>query len=714
MSAVTTEPQRELYEAALGYALAGRRVIPLHSVKDGRCSCREGAACEDKGKHPRILDWTEKASSDPEQVTKWWSMWPDASIGHLILPREFVLDVDPKNGGDVTLTKLTAEHAPLPPTVKILSGSPGGFRLHFALPESANGAGLRSTIGGGLDILIAEKDQEVMPPSPHRSGATVAFEPSCSFEDQAVATAPDWLLALVLKRGNGAAQEQREGINPAEILLGVPEGERDDKIFRFASYLRGEWIPRLLAEPLVLFAARAAKPPFPDADALKKLEQAWKYPAGHGEARQDAPQGPKTEPDTAGHGGRTPGADGEAGAGGAAEPEKLPDYFEASGDGKAEWVSPAAVLRDSPLKNAARVRTGLEKLDRATRGGIPIGSVLVLSGAPGSGKTTLGIQIARAAREQLGAYVAGFFGDEGLEGAAEKLGQQIGLQREDLEAGEEGALTKLQAYTAAESARGPFEFVSPEESLRVTLTKIRQLRQAGYKGPIVLVLDNLQGCNFELEGGNGAGHQRPERFRLETAMLALRKAARELAVLVIVISEVSRGAYASKDPEKQTAALASPAETRAVEYKSDVLIQLKEKSEGIVLAEVAKNRPGGGQKPRLSLGHDRQRATYREIDAPAAEEERDERRQKKREKASDGAQKKLQAAMRKHLPEELAAGRPGLSENRLAGKACLGRTKEAFRDALTALDAQDVFEEVPGPGQGHFWRWKDGKVPGDA
>lgn|GEM_PF-1951114 len=391
--------------------------------------------------------------------------------------------------------------------------------------------------------------------------------------------------------------------------------------------------------------------------------------------------------------------------------------LEAGGEAKAKWVLGAEVLRDSPLRNAPRVRTGLVRLDDAIGGGLPVGSLLVLSGAPGSGKTTLAIQIARAAREQLGARVVGFFGDEGLEPAAVKLGQQIGLQREDLDAGDESSLSKLQAYTAegdGEGQCGPFEFVPPEEDLRATLAKIRQLRRVGEQRPLVFVLDNLQGCNFELEDRNGSGQQSPERLRLAAAMAELRKAARELAMLVIVISEASRGAYASKDPEKQTAALASGAETRAIEYRSDVVIHLSERSEGIVRAEVAKNRPGGGQKPRLILGHDRQRATYREIDAPAAEEERDERRKKKRITASDGAQKKLQAAMRKHLPEELASGRPGLSENRLARKAGLGRTKEAFQDALAGLEAQGAFEEVPGPGRGHFWRWKDGKVPGDA
>jgi replicative DNA helicase len=383
--------------------------------------------------------------------------------------------------------------------------------------------------------------------------------------------------------------------------------------------------------------------------------------------------------------------------------------LEVAAQANAEWVSGAEVLRDSPLRNAPRVKTGLARLDSATGGGLPIGSVLVLSGAPGSGKTTLGIQFSRAAREQLGAHVVGFFGDEGLEAAAVRLGQQIGLQREDLEAGVENSLTTLQTYTAAgdgEEPRGPFEFISPEEGLRATLAKIRQIRRAGEKRAIVLVLDNLQGCNFELEDRNGSGQPAPERLRLAAAMAELRKAARELAILVIVVSEASRGAYASKDPEKQTSALASGAETRAIEYRSDVVIHLSEKSEGVVRAEVAKNRPGGGQKPRLSLGHDRQRATYREIDTPAAEQERDEKKGRRRLAASEAAQKKLHAAMEKCLPRALKKHLPGVSKNKLAIESGLKRGGEAFEDGIHALtEGQGKWDgPLDGPRGGDYYR----------
>ena len=45
----------KLLDEALRYAAAGIPVFPLHWIKqDGNCSCRQGAMCQAKGKHPRI------------------------------------------------------------------------------------------------------------------------------------------------------------------------------------------------------------------------------------------------------------------------------------------------------------------------------------------------------------------------------------------------------------------------------------------------------------------------------------------------------------------------------------------------------------------------------------------------------------------------------------------------------------------------------------
>jgi hypothetical protein len=63
-------------------------------------------------------------------------------------------------------------------------------------------------------------------------------------------------------------------------LTGVPEGRRDDAVFRYACRLRTRNISKEEALLLVLSASRACTPPFPDHSARDKVERAWKYPSG--------------------------------------------------------------------------------------------------------------------------------------------------------------------------------------------------------------------------------------------------------------------------------------------------------------------------------------------------------------------------------------------------------------------------------------------------
>lgn len=84
-----------ILKMALFYAELGWRVLPVHSpVKPGVCSCRKGAKCGSSGKHPRIKEWQNQATTDEDQIRRWWTKWPDANIGVLLGQRSGIIDIE--------------------------------------------------------------------------------------------------------------------------------------------------------------------------------------------------------------------------------------------------------------------------------------------------------------------------------------------------------------------------------------------------------------------------------------------------------------------------------------------------------------------------------------------------------------------------------------------------------------------------------------------
>jgi len=79
-------------------------------------------------------------------------------------------------------------------------------------------------------------------------------------------------------------------IKPAEVLSGVPEGQRNVALFRYACQLRRRGLQFEEARVLILEAARNCSPPLDKIEALRCLENAWKYPPGSNE--QLAPEFP--------------------------------------------------------------------------------------------------------------------------------------------------------------------------------------------------------------------------------------------------------------------------------------------------------------------------------------------------------------------------------------------------------------------------------------
>jgi hypothetical protein len=191
-------------------------------------------------------------------------MWPQANIAIATGARAglVALDVDPRHGGDRSLARLIDTHGSLPDTPCVWTGG-GGLHYYFAHPGTkvSNSAG---KVAVGIDVR-GDGGYVVAPPSVHVSGGVYEWAVACE-----PAPIPTWLLSTPV-----GASEQVEFRGSAQVLNGVPEGERDDQIFRLAAKLRAADVPQSVAAELVLKAASQCSPPFSASAALRKVASAY-------------------------------------------------------------------------------------------------------------------------------------------------------------------------------------------------------------------------------------------------------------------------------------------------------------------------------------------------------------------------------------------------------------------------------------------------------
>lgn len=269
-----------LLETALAYAKLGLPVVPLHTPvtranKEIGCSCNNDK-CDRIAKHPRTLKGLKACSIDPEQIRKWWSMWPRANIGivagknttgrHLV-----IIDVDKKNNGLENWDSLKETHGKLPDTAESITGSGGRHILFYSDVPSKNSVGL---IAPGIDVR-GEGGYIVAPPSLHKSGGNYEWELSSDPAKVPIATIPDWLLALA---GPKHSSPKRQPTNEDSNII---EGKRNDTLFKFGCTMRAK-----NAEHSVILAALLkmnedqCDPPLDPKEVELIAHQAASVPAG--------------------------------------------------------------------------------------------------------------------------------------------------------------------------------------------------------------------------------------------------------------------------------------------------------------------------------------------------------------------------------------------------------------------------------------------------
>jgi hypothetical protein len=133
-----------MLDVALKLAAAGHRIFPA-----------------DPETRKPLVKWGEEATTDAATIRGWWEARPNAMPSIALGPRDLVVDVDPRNGGDATFEAMIAAH---PELKAIFEAAPavftarGGAHFYFKLPEGVADNGVKNgewtRFGKGIDVKV--------------------------------------------------------------------------------------------------------------------------------------------------------------------------------------------------------------------------------------------------------------------------------------------------------------------------------------------------------------------------------------------------------------------------------------------------------------------------------------------------------------------------------------------------------------------------------
>jgi putative DNA primase/helicase len=224
--------------------------------------------CISDGKSPLITGWQEKASSSKEVVAAWWDKYPNANIGLLTGKKAnlVVVDVDVKKGarGMESLKQLQDECGKL--DTRMVHTPSGGLHYYFSYPQGVDTLKNRANLMPGIDIRA--DGGLVIAPGSSIDGNRYEFEDI----DKEIAELPQKLLDILTDDSHTHKEYE---VVASEVINGVEQGNRNNSIFRLASKLRGDDIPRDIAASQIVLAAQNCTPPLSKAEALRCFESAY-------------------------------------------------------------------------------------------------------------------------------------------------------------------------------------------------------------------------------------------------------------------------------------------------------------------------------------------------------------------------------------------------------------------------------------------------------
>lgn len=269
------------------------------------------------------------------------------------------------------------------------------------------------------------------------------------------------------------------------------------------------------------------------------------------------------------------------------------------------WLDLAAVL-EGRRNVGARFPTGLPSLDAKIEGGLYAGTMTIVQGKPGIGKTMLATQIALHLADKCA--VAVLYADEGMQGAAVRIGQQLGVPRATMMNGDAVAAAR-DAFTGAPF----FRFLDPsrvEATVEFMFKEFDAMAPAGLTR--VFLVDSAQ-----VVRSSKVTPRQDRRQAISTLLMELRELSLRFKAIVLVVSQVARGSYRSKNEDEHTDPLAAGLETSAIEFMADLILHLDGKptpDQPAVKLRCPKNRLSADGSFELPLLMDYPRARFLEAD----------------------------------------------------------------------------------------------------